>query len=85
MANAVYVFCAITSAVCAVLLLRKYRANRVRLLFWAALCFIGLTFNNVLLVLDFIVYPGADLAVWRGATSVGAIAILLYGLIWDTP
>ena len=83
MASAVYALCAITSAGCALLLLRKYREKRLRLLLWSGLCFVGLTVNNVLLFLDFVVYVSADLAAWRGVTATISLLILLYGLIWD--
>ena len=35
MAEAIYVLCALTSALCAVLLLRAFARTRVRLLFWS--------------------------------------------------
>jgi hypothetical protein len=83
MPSAVYVLCAVTSLVCAVLLLRQYARRRTRLLLWAGLCFVGLTVNNVLLWLDFVAYPTADLSIVRGATAVLSVMILLHGLIWD--
>ena len=46
MAAIVYILCALTSLTCAVLLLRAYRQNGVRLLFWSGLCFIGLALNG---------------------------------------
>ena len=48
----VYGLCVVTSALCAVLLLRGYAQSRVPLLLWSVLCFIGLTLNNVLLFVD---------------------------------
>ena len=84
MASAVYVLCAVTCLVVAVLLLRQYSRRRTRLLLWAGLCFVGLTINNVLLFLDFVIYPTAvDLSIPRGATSALSVMILLHGLIWD--
>ena len=50
MAAGIYSLCALTSITCLVLLWRRWRSTGARLLFWAALCFAGLTFNNVLLV-----------------------------------
>lgn len=35
-----------------VLLFRAYAANGMRLLLWSALCFVGLSVNNVLLFFD---------------------------------
>lgn len=43
MAEITYVLCGLTSIACAVLLLRGYVTTRMPLLFWAALCFVGLT------------------------------------------
>jgi hypothetical protein len=83
-ASGVYVLCAITCLFVAILLVRQYTRRRSRLLLWAAVCFVGLTVNNALLFVDFVVYPSANLAVWRGMSAVVSIAILLYGLIWDT-
>lgn len=83
MPSAVYVLCAVTSLVVAVLLLRQYHRRRTRLLLWAGLCFVGLTLNNFLLFLDFVIYPTIDLSIARGATGAVSIMILLHGLIWD--
>ena len=47
------------------------------------LCFAGLTLNNVLLVIDKVVLPSADLSEWRVLVSLLAMAVLLYGLIWE--
>lgn len=80
----VYALCAITSVGCAVLLLRGYRRSRVRLLFWSGLCFIGLALNNVLLFIDVRVVPDVDLSLWRTIPAVLGVAVLLYGLIWET-
>lgn len=84
MAAIIYGLCTLTAATCTYLLLQAYARGRYRLLLWSGLCFAGLTVNNLLLVLDKIVFPTADLAVWRTAAAVVAMAVLLYGLIWDT-
>ena len=83
-ANLVYILCAATSTLCAVLLYRGYRASKARLLFWSCLCFIGLALNNVLLVVDVRVVPATDLSAWRLVPAVFGVAALLYGLIWET-
>lgn len=83
-ANVVYILCAATSSLCAVLLFRGYRRSGVRLLFWSALCFIGLALNNVMLIVDLRVVPGIDLSTWRMVPAVAGAALLLYGLIWET-
>ena len=83
MAEAVYILCALTSLTCAVLLLRAWRTSRLRLLLWSSLCFGGLAVNNLVLLLDLVVFPGVDMSVLRSVTALASISILLYGLIWD--
>jgi hypothetical protein len=80
----VYVLCAATSAVCAALLVRGYRQSGARLLFWSALCFIGLALNNLVLIVDIRVMPQIDLATVRLLPALGGVILLLYGLIWET-
>jgi hypothetical protein len=80
----VYLLCALTSLVCAVLLFRGYRRTRVRLLLWSALCFACFSLNNILLVIDVRMVPEHDLSVARTFPSLVGIALLLYGLIWET-
>jgi hypothetical protein len=80
----IYLLCALTSLICAVLLLRGYARSRVRLLLWSGLCFAGFFLNNVLLFVDVRVVPSIDLAVIRTIPSLVGIALLLYGLIWET-
>lgn len=83
MATTVYVLCALTSALCAVLLLRSWWAQRLRLVLWAALGFSVLAVNNVLLVLDERVLLGTDLGLLRDLSGLLAVSILLAGLIWE--
>jgi Family of unknown function (DUF5985) len=83
MAAGVYVLCALTSSFCAALLLRAYRAERARLLFWSSLCFVGLAFNNVLLFVDLIVVPQVDLQPVRNGAALVSAGVMLFGLIWD--
>lgn len=82
-ANLIYILCAATSIICAFLLLRGYRESHARLLFWSAVCFIGLAVNNVLLVIDLRVVPAVDLSAWRTVPAVLGAAALLYGLVWE--
>ncbi|MGH8806908.1 MAG: DUF5985 family protein [Noviherbaspirillum sp.] len=83
-ASVIYAVCALTSLLCAGLLLRGYRNNGYKLLFWSGLCFIGLFLNNILMILHRMVLPAeADLATWRLIASLAAMLLLLYGLIWD--
>ncbi|MCU6500961.1 DUF5985 family protein [Duganella vulcania] len=83
MAQTIYGLCTLTSLACAWMLLSSYRRNRVRLLFWSGLCFIGLSVNNVLLVLDKLVFPQVDLLQWRLACALVALLLLLFGLIYE--
>ena len=83
MADLVYVLCALTSLACAVLLWRAWRRTGARLLFWSALCFVGLTLNNVLLVVDTRMFPEVDLALLRLVPALLGAAALVYGLVWD--
>ena len=84
MATAIYTLCTITALGCTYLLLDGYRRGRYRLLLWSGICFAGLTINNVLLVLDKVIFPSIDFSIWRTLAALVAMALLLYGLIWDT-
>lgn len=83
MAPIIYLLCAVAAFLCAVLLLRAYRRGRYRLLLWSGLCFAGLTLNNLILVIDKLVLTGGDLSIWRTSVALVAMAVLLYGLIWE--
>jgi len=83
MAALIYTLCALTCLAAFVLLLRGWRATRLRLLFWSALCFAGLSINNILLVLDKLVFLEVDLSRWRLLTALAAVLLLLFGLIWE--
>jgi len=83
MAGLIYALCAVTAMGCFGLLWRGYRRSRARLLFWAALCFAGLTASNLVLVADLAFMPGADLSLWRLGLSALANVALLYGLIFE--
>lgn len=83
MAPLIYALCALASAACSVLLWRGYSKTRVRLLFWSSACFALQTLNNVLLVVDKVIYPDIDLRAWRLLAAFVAACLLLYGLIWE--
>lgn len=83
MAAVVYILCSVTSAVCALLLIRGYVRSRTRLLMWSAACFVLLCLNNLLLVADRLIWTGTDLSIARGATGLAALAVLVAGLVWD--
>jgi hypothetical protein len=82
MAISVYALCALTSLACAVQLLRVYRAERVKLLLWTALCFCGLATNNILMFVD--VLFALDLTTWRKLPALAGILLLLHGFISDS-
>lgn len=84
MAIAVYLLSAVASLVCALLLTRGYRATRMPLLFWSALCFFVLAVTNSLLFVDLGLFPGIDLSIWRTGITLGALSLLLYGLIFES-
>lgn len=81
----VYILCFLTSATCAWLLGRSYAANRARLLFWSSVCFGFLALNNLLLVLDLVVWPTpeVDLRLPRLLVALAAVSSLIWGFIWD--
>jgi hypothetical protein len=82
-AQTIYTLCTLTSLACAWLLFASYRRTRHRLLFWSGSCFAVMTVNNILLVLDKVVLPDVDLYLARLITALIAVALLLYGLIYE--
>lgn len=83
MIHFIYILCALTSLACAVLLLRGYFRTKVRLLLWSGLCFVGLTLNNALLVVDVNTLV-TDLSNWRTLPALAGVTLLIYGLVWDS-
>lgn len=83
MAITVYLLCALTCLICGILLWRGYRATSTRLLFWGALCFLVLAVANSLLFADLVVFRQIDLSLWRSGFTLGALGLLLYGLIFE--
>jgi hypothetical protein len=82
---AVYLLCLLTSVSCAVLLVRSYIRTRTALLLWTAICFSLLALNNLLLVVDLVLFPtSVDLQLVRNLTALGAVSVLLYGFIRET-
>jgi hypothetical protein len=82
MAALIYLLCAVTALICTILLIRAYLRSRYRLLLWSGLCFAGLSLNNLFLILDKMVVD-TDLSLWRVSIALVAMAVLLYGLVWD--
>jgi len=83
MAAAVYVLCALTSLVCAVLLLRGYGQRKVRLLLWSGVGFVWFALANAMLVVDLLILPENDLQLWRDLPTLAGVMVLVYGLVWD--
>ena len=83
MAAFVYILCALTSVVCAVLLLRASRRTPSRLLFWSGNSFVALALANILLFIDLAVVADYDLLILRNVVTLVGIMMLLYGLIWE--
>jgi hypothetical protein len=81
----VYLLCLAASAGCAALLVRSYGSNRTRLLLWSAACFSLLALNNLLVVVDLLILPETvDLLPLRRLASLAAVAVLIYGFIWES-
>lgn len=80
----VYLLCFATSAACAFLLARSFRKARSRMLFWSALCFALLALVNLAVIFDLVIYPqDIDLKPLRLWLTLLAVAVLLFGFIWD--
>lgn len=81
--TAVYFLCFLTSALCAFLLARKFRRTGMRLLLWSSLCFAFLAANSLVVIIDLAVVPDSDLRLLRHSLSLMAVAVLLFGFIWE--
>lgn len=84
MVELIYSLCALTALLCAWLLLRAYRRNGYKLLLWGGLCFVGLTLNSILLIIDKLFIPHIDFLMWRLLLALASVMVLLYGLVWDS-
>jgi hypothetical protein len=78
-----YLLAALTSFASMVLLFRSYLRSRQRLLLWSALCFVGLTANNVLVFFDLAIYADVDLRPYRLAAALTGLLFLIYGFIME--
>ncbi len=66
------------------LLARGYMQTRIKLLFLCALCFVGLALNNLAVVIDLVITgPEIDLRPLRAIIHLAALAVLIYGFIWE--
>ena len=85
MGPTVYILGALTTFLCARLLLRAARNSKTPLLLWSGLCFAGLTVSNVLRFVDLVLIgPETELFALRLITAIVSLSLLLYGLIWDS-
>ena len=85
MAALVYLLGTLVTLLCAVLLLRSYANVRMPFLLWSGLCFALLTVSNGLLFVDLILLgPESTLYIWRLSTAAAGMALLVYGLIFES-
>jgi hypothetical protein len=84
MSIALDVLTLLTTILCAGLLLRAYQNVRKRLLLWSGLCFVGLAVGNALRIADLRIFLALDLYTYRLTATAIAMALLLWGLIWDS-
>jgi hypothetical protein len=83
MPETIYLLCAATSVLAAILLFRTWRQRGTQLLLWSCLCFAGLALNNIVLFVDLVVVPQVDLIVLRTGTALASVLLLLVGLVWE--
>lgn len=83
MPGIVYLLCAATSLTSGFLLWRAARGEGARLLFWSSLCFFGMALNNVLLYVDFHVFPDVNMYLAPQIAQLASLIVLCYGLIWE--
>jgi hypothetical protein len=83
-AAVVYSLCALTAGLCAFRLLGAYARTQHQLLLWGGVCFVFLSLNNVLLVVDRMALPQVDLFAGRLLVALAGTSALLYGLIRDS-
>jgi Na+/melibiose symporter-like transporter len=82
---ALFVIVLLTSFACMVLLFRAYLQSRLSILLWSALCFVGLTVNNLLLFVDLVLFPETiDLRVYRQAAALAGMLFMIYGFIKES-
>ena len=80
----VFLLCVLASATCMWLLFRAWRRTGSTLLFWSALAFVALALNNLVVFCDIVVFPTSiDLMPLRQIANLAAIAVLLWGFIWE--
>jgi hypothetical protein len=83
--SAVYISCALLSILSAVMLYRRYRQSPASLLLWSSLAFLAMAINNIILVVDLVVFPSLDMSGPLLRNVFGAVSgsLLLFGLIGE--
>lgn len=82
METIVYLFCALTSMGCALLLWRSYAQSRVRLVLWGALFFVIYSLSNIVLFFDLgLLPPQIDLSPYRDGLTLVSLVVFIFGLI----
>lgn len=81
---ALYILTCFTTLLCSVLLLRAFMRVHRKLLLWSGLCFLGLTVSNLFKIADLLVFRDIDLYSYRVGAAALAMALLLYGLVWES-
>lgn len=84
MKPALILFTTLILLLCCVLLARGFLHSRSRMLLWSALCFAGLTAANGLIFVDLYLIDSIDFHIARLGLTVGALAVLVFGFIWDS-
>jgi hypothetical protein len=84
MAHVVYSLCVLLSVSCAAMLLRSWWRSPSRLLLWCGLCFVALAANNLLLLVQLFVEEPEYLELSRNICIVAGLAVLIFGLVWDS-
>jgi hypothetical protein len=82
-AHVVYLLCVLTSALCALLLLRAHARTGRRFLLWCAISFIFLAINNAFVLVDLMWFPEGDLVAYRQLAALVAVGVLIYGFMWE--
>lgn len=84
MAELVYALCAITSALCALLLIRSFRRQRLTLLLWTGVGFAGLAIASLVLFVDLVLVPEVDLSALRALITAVSMGACVIGLVWSS-
>lgn len=84
MGSALNILSSIVTLGCAVVLLRGFASSRARLLLWSGLCFVALSFSNLMVFVDLVVFPETDLYLVRLGSAAAAMLLMVFGLVWES-